>query len=67
MFETGGSRPRSLALVLPKGWLRFWGLLKGQELVVIANSVMVIIPPTHANREGLEESVRRWLVDGCRS
>ena len=64
LFEIGGRQPRSLGVVLPKEWLRFWGLHKGEDVLVLGNSVLVVIPAEHPKRAELEASVKARLVDG---
>lgn len=56
-----------MGIILPRSWLRFWGLVKGQELVVVGDSVLVVVPPDHPKRSELLAALKRGLVDGFRS
>lgn len=48
---------------LPRGWVDFWKLKKDEPLPIFYNSILVVIPPTHPNREKLENRIRNLLID----
>lgn len=47
---------------LPKGWTNFWELQKGDKLLIIYDSFFAVIPPTHPDRQKLEEKIRETLI-----
>ena len=47
---------------LPIEWARFWKLKKGDSVPVFYDSVLVVIPPTHPDKEKIEQKVRRFLI-----
>lgn len=57
-----GSKNRSSAITLPAAWVRFWKLKKKQRLDVIANGVLIVIPPNHPEREMVKEKIRSVLI-----
>ena len=63
LFESGGRRPRAIAITLPKGWLRYWGLRKGQKVVVLCNSIIVVIPPGHPKADETKRFVKEMLLN----
>jgi len=52
----------SLVIVIPKDWLRFWGLQKGDKVDIIYNGVMVVIPPNHPKKEKIKEKMKEVLL-----
>ena len=47
---------------LPRGWVEFWKLQKKQPLQIMYNSIFIIIPPNHPNREAIEKRIRNILI-----
>ena len=64
LFEVGGRRPRTLAISLPIAWVRYWGLHKGQTVLVISDGILVVVPPGHQNQKEIIAKVKRGLLDG---
>lgn len=52
------------AMSLPKGWVKFWKLQKKQALPIVYNSVLIVIPPTHPNKERIEQRIREFFLEG---
>lgn len=49
---------------LPRGWVAYWKLQKKQPLQILYNSVIIIIPPNHPNKEYIELRIRDFLTEG---
>jgi len=52
----------SLVIVIPKEWLRFWELKKGDEVEVIYNGIMVVIPSNHPKKKEIRRKVKEALL-----
>ncbi len=39
--------PNSIAITLPPEWVKRWGLEPGQEVAVVGNGILQIVPPSH--------------------
>ena len=63
LVEFGGHRPRPIGVTLPIAWLRYWGLKKGQKVVILCNSVLVLIPPGHPKRDKIKTLLKERLID----
>ena len=64
VFEIGEGQA-SLAITLPKPWMKFWRLKKRDKMLLLYNGVVVIIPPSHPNEKCMVERTRRFLMEGC--
>ena len=60
VYRTGKDKA-TYCLNLPKGWCFFNGLKQGQEVIIMANNVLVVIPP---NLSHLVEEVRSIFIKG---
>lgn len=49
-------------MVLPKHWIDFWKIKKGERLKVLCGSVLVVFPPSHPNEKEIEDKVRDFLI-----
>jgi len=49
---------------LPRGWVKFWKLQKAQPLKILYDSVFIVIPPSHPNKELIEKKLTRFFLKG---
>lgn len=52
----------SLVITLPKPWLNFWQLKKGQKIEIIYNGVLVVLPSNHPKKEELHKKLMGVLL-----
>jgi len=58
-----GSKSRSLAITIPRGWAEFWSMKKGSRIPVFYDSILVVLPPNHPKRKELEKRIRQFLIE----
>ena len=49
---------------LPRGWVTYYKLQKKQTLQVLYNSIIIIVPSNHPNKEHIEQRIRDFLTEG---
>jgi len=54
---------RQPMISLPLEWVKFWKMKKGDIIPIFYDSVLIVIPPNHPNKEIIEEKVRNFLID----
>ena len=52
----------SLVITLPKVWLNFWQLKKGEKLEIIYDGVLIIIPPNHPKKKEIRKKIKEALL-----
>lgn len=57
-----GSKKRSAAITLPKGWIKFWKLRVKEKVPLIYDGVLVVIPPSHPDKKDIEGKIRSFLL-----
>ena len=47
----------SLVMTLPKAWLNFWQLKKGERVEIVYDGILVVIPSNHPKKEELNRKL----------
>ncbi len=48
---------------LPRGWVRFWNLKKAQSLSILYDSVLIVIPSSHPNKDYVEKIIKNIFLE----
>lgn len=58
-LQAVGGGKKSLNITLPKDWIEFWGLKKGDKTAVLYNGCVVVVP--EKEKERIKKKLKKIL------